>query len=48
MTEIDDKITELTALNESINEKISQFKAEFYDNKKKIKKLEDTKKLLEE
>lgn len=48
MTTIDDKINELTLENTSIESKIAELKTKFYNNKKVIKKLEETKELLEE
>ena len=48
MTEIDDKISELTVTNTEITEKLEILKNNLYSNKKKIKALEETKKLLEE
>ena len=48
MTEIDDKISELTTDNIEIAEKLKILKNNLYTNQKKIKALEETKKLLEE
>lgn len=48
MTEIDDKISELTACNIKISEELEILKNNLYASKKKIKALEETKKLLEE
>lgn len=48
MTEINDKISELNVENTEINEKLEILKNDLYANKKKIKALEETKKLLEE
>lgn len=48
MTELDEKISQLTATNIGIEEEIEYLKNTFYTNKKKIKTLEETKKLLED
>ena len=48
MTEIDEKISQLTATNIGIEKEIEHLKTTLYANKKKIKTLEETKQLLEE
>ncbi|MCK5027957.1 MAG: hypothetical protein KAS07_06055 [Candidatus Pacebacteria bacterium] len=47
MNEITEKIEHLTAENFELKESISKINKKIYDNKKKIRKLEESKKILE-